>query len=121
MSSTLTLPLQDAIDVAVVILDHCAAVSGRQAGTSGQHTVARVTGGWVSLVLGSERRKRKTEPRRVGVGEGGLWWSTDGQDGIKSERHGGLAERASGGGAVGGHNAGESLLAAGVGDAPLSR
>jgi hypothetical protein len=76
-----------------------------------------VTGGWVSLVLGSERRKRKTEPQRVGVGEGGLWWSTDGQDGSKSERHGRLAERASGGGAVGGHNTGESLLAAGVGDA----
>jgi hypothetical protein len=45
MSSTLTLTLQDAIDVAYVILGHCAAVSGCRAGTGGQHTVARVTGG----------------------------------------------------------------------------
>jgi hypothetical protein len=102
MSSTLTLTLHDAIDVAVVILDHRAVVGGHRAGTSGQCTTVGVTGGWGSLVLGSKRRKRETEPRRVGVREGGLWWFTDGQDGGRSERRGGLAERASGGGAAGG-------------------
>jgi hypothetical protein len=95
MSSTLTLTLHDAIDVTIVILDHCVAVGECQAGSGGQHTVARVIVGWGNLALGSERRKRETEPRRVGVGGGGLWCSTNGQDGGRSKRRGGLAERGS--------------------------
>jgi hypothetical protein len=107
ISATFSCNQQDAIDVAVVILDHCAAVGGHRASNGGQCTVARLTGGWVSLALGSERRKRETEPRRVRVREGGLWWSTDKQDGSKSELHGGLAERTSGCGAAGAAARGE--------------
>jgi hypothetical protein len=64
-----------------------------------------------------ERRKRETEPRRVGFGEGGLYWFTYAQDRDMSERRGGLAERASGGGAA----RGGSRLVAGMGDVPLNR
>jgi hypothetical protein len=103
-----------------VILDHRAAVGGRQASTGGKLTATGETGGWGSLALGSERRKRETKPRRVKVGEGGLWWVTDGHDVGMSKRRGGLAESASGSGAVGGAARGESRLVAGVGNAPLT-
>jgi hypothetical protein len=64
MSSTLTLTLQDAIDVAYVILGH---LCGGE----------RVPGGYWWTAHGSK----------------GDWWSTDGQDGGRSKRQRGGGSR----------------------------
>jgi hypothetical protein len=121
MSSTLTLTLQDSIDVAVVVLDHCAAVGGCRAGSGGQHTVARVIGGWGSLALGSGEERgrqslRESELERAGYGGPRTGKTATGASGVAGWRRGRAAEARLGSAARG-----ESLLTAGVGDTPLSR